>query len=458
LDREVWGPGVQPIVVVKDAAGVAVPGAVVAVRLTSGTATLQGTLSATTRTNGSATFADLGIAGPGTYSLSFLTSSISATSSAVKINPLPPEAATGKWDPPVAWDIIPLHISLLPTRKVLAWGKFEPNGTMGMPRLWDPATAPSSAPMVRVDTMLFCSGHTLMADGRLMVSGGHKQDTRGLDVTNIFDPATQSWVPGLPKMAKGRWYPTVTTLADGRVVTVAGRDVTSTVVLIPEIWEGNRWVRLTGASLTLPYYPRQFVAPNGRLFYAGERVKARWLDVDVVTTNGRGRWTSSAGLTHLWPYNRDYGAAVMYEAGKVLYVGGGGDPKWSTTDPKASAPTGAIPLRCTSGGGISTPRFYPTARCWSPAAPVGADSTTSPGPYTWPRAGIRALGSGLSWPATAWIECTTRYRCSSPMEGYSTGRAVTPVDIPGSPATSCSTRPISTGACGRASPVYQKRR
>src|SRR5215208_3040896 len=95
LDREVWGPGVQPVVVVKDAAGVAVAGAVVTVRLSSGIGTLEGTLSATTRANGSAAFADLGIAGPGTYSLSFLTGSITATSSAVRINPLPPEAVTG---------------------------------------------------------------------------------------------------------------------------------------------------------------------------------------------------------------------------------------------------------------------------------------------------------------------------------------------------------------------------
>jgi hypothetical protein len=192
--------------------------------------------------------------------------------------------------------------------------------------------------------MLFCAGHALMADGRLMVSGGHKADDRGLDVTNIFDPASQSWQPGLPKMAKGRWYPTVTTLADGRVVTVAGRDTASDEVLIPEFWENERWVQLTGASLRLPYYPRQFVAPNGKLFYAGERVKARWLDVDAVTSAGRGRWTTSAGLTHLWPYNRDYGSAVMYETGKVMVVGGGGNTGWSTADPKSSVPTATAEL------------------------------------------------------------------------------------------------------------------
>ena len=71
-----------------------------------------------------------------------------------------------------------------------------------------------------------------------MVSGGHKLDDRGLDVTNIFDPTTETWnTSGFPKMAKGRWYPTVTTLGDGRLVTVAGKDTTKTVVRVPEIWE-----------------------------------------------------------------------------------------------------------------------------------------------------------------------------------------------------------------------------
>ena len=102
-----------------------------------------------------------------------------------------------------------------------------------------------------------------------MVTGGHKGDDRGLDVTNIFDPVTETWASGLPKMAKGRWYPTVTTLWDGRMITVAGRDSASNVVVAPEIWENNQWVQLTGATLILPYYPRDFVAPNGKLFYAG---------------------------------------------------------------------------------------------------------------------------------------------------------------------------------------------
>jgi len=340
LDQEVWAPGAQPVVVVKDAAGVAVAGAVVTSAIASGSGALQGTLTATTKANGSATFADLGIAGTGNHSLRFTAGSAGATSAIVAINPLPAEARSGQWGTPVQWDIVPLHIQLLPTGKLLAWSKKESNGSMGMPRLWNPAVGPpSTATIVRAGDMLFCGGHTLMADGHVMVSGGHLDDDRGLDVTNIFNPVSESWATGLPKMAKGRWYPTVTTLADGRVVTVAGRDASSTVVLIPEIWEGNRWVKLTGASLTLPYYPRQFVAPNGRLFYAGERIKSRYLDVDVVTTSGRGRWSTSAGFTRHFPYLRDYGSAVMYEAGKILYAGGGGDLRGSILDPKSPVPT-----------------------------------------------------------------------------------------------------------------------
>jgi hypothetical protein len=343
LDSEVWTPTTQPIVLVKDGNGVVVSGAVVTASLTPGAGVLQGTVTATTGTNGTATFTDLGIAGPGTTSLRFSVGSVSKTSRSITINALPPEAASGKWDAPVNWDIVPLHIHLLPTGKVLAWGKYEMDGTMAMPRLWDPAVGPpTTAQMIPVDTMLFCSGHAFMADGRLMVSGGHKADDRGLDVTNIFDPVSQTWATGLPKMAKGRWYPTVTTLADGRMITVAGKDTTSSVVVAPEIWENNRWVQLTGSTQVLPYYPRDFVAPNGRLFYAGERVYARWFNPDAVTANGRGSWTWTSALKHLWPYNRDYGSAVMYEAGKIMYAGGGGYLEWSTPDAKAPAPTATV--------------------------------------------------------------------------------------------------------------------
>ena len=106
----------------------------------------------------------------------------------------------------VPWDIVPLHMSLLPTGKVIAWGKYEDGGVMGtmatIPRLWDPASGSRPASIaVPADTMLFCSGHTQMPDGRLMVSGGHKADDTGIDVTNIFDPTSKSWDPGVPKMA-----------------------------------------------------------------------------------------------------------------------------------------------------------------------------------------------------------------------------------------------------------------
>jgi hypothetical protein len=211
---------------------------------------------------------------------------------------------------------------------------------MANPRLWNPAAGPPGAAIsLPVPDMLFCSGHALMPDGRLMVSGGHYDDDRGLRATNIFDPVTQTWATGLPKMAQGRWYPTVTTLADGRMVTVAGRDSASNEVLVPEIWEAGKWVRLPGASLRLPYYPYLFLAPNGRVFYAGDRVQGRWLDVDATTTKGRGKWSTASSLKHLWPFNRDYGSAVMYETGKVLVVGGGGDPSRSTPDAKSNQPT-----------------------------------------------------------------------------------------------------------------------
>jgi hypothetical protein len=340
LTAEVFDPVVQPEVEVKDGNGNPVSGAEVTARIASGSGTLQGRPTATTNANGIAKFGDLGIEGTGENTLEFTTGTVSVTSSPVSLSPLPPEAATGKWGSVVNWDIVPLHMNLLPSGKILAWGKTDvPPDTMGMPRIWDPAAGPpSTAQMVMgVDTMLFCAGHALMPDGRLLVSGGHLKDDRGIATTFFFSPDGSA--QRAPNMAHGRWYPTVTVLQDGRALTMGGRDQDNLVVTTPEIWEDGRWIELPGAgNLEIPYYPRNFVDPkNGLIFYASERIDSRWFDVDASSAGGRGRWIS--GPSHIYRFNRDYGSAVMYDVGKILVVGGGGHPSWPTPDPKSATPT-----------------------------------------------------------------------------------------------------------------------
>ncbi|HEV8454992.1 MAG TPA: galactose oxidase-like domain-containing protein, partial [Gemmatimonadales bacterium] len=334
LTSEVFDPAVQPVVVVTVPGGNPAPGEQVTASIASGSGQLEGKTTATTDANGIARFTDLGINGTGDNTIEFTAGTATVSSSPITLSPLPTEAIKGKWGSIIPWDIVPLHISLMPNGKIIAWGKFEAGGTtMAMPRIWDPSTgSPSGAPMIQLDTMLFCAGHTLMPDGRLMVSGGHKADDTGINRTNFF---TQDgvWQPAA-NMAHGRWYPTVTVLPDGRALTMAGRDENGQVVEIPEIWQNDHWVELPGANgLEIPYYPRNFVDPkNGLIFYAGERIVSRWFD-----PSGLGSWIS--GPTHIWRFNRDYGTAVMYETGKILYAGGGGHTGWPTPDAKSTTPT-----------------------------------------------------------------------------------------------------------------------
>ena len=190
LTTEVFAPENQPAVRLLDNGGAPMAGEVVTATVESGGGTLQGAATATTDANGVAAFADLGIDGSGAQVLGFSAAGASVSADAVSLQPLPPEAATGKWDAKEEWGtIVPLHMALLPTGKILAWGRQELDGSMGQPRLWDPTSGSPDAMAVevRADTMLFCAGHALMADGDLMVSGGHKLDDRGFDVTHIFD-------------------------------------------------------------------------------------------------------------------------------------------------------------------------------------------------------------------------------------------------------------------------------
>lgn len=226
-----------------------------------------------------------------------------------------PQATIGAWSPPFPWPVVAVHLHLLPSGRVLSWGK------LGAPQLYDPTSklfteVPSS-------TMVFCSGHTFLPDGRLLVTGGHLGDRRGLRDANVFDDAAQTWMPIHP-MSYARWYPTTTTLATGEVLALAGTDRAGEDVETPEIWNGTSWRSLTGARRALPYYPRTFVAPNGLVFYAGELKETGYLD-----PAGAGRWIPVATSEY---GRRDYGSAVMYAPGKVMIVGGSDPPDGQPTN------------------------------------------------------------------------------------------------------------------------------
>ena len=287
----------------------------------------------------------------------------------------PPLPLIGQWSSVNPAPLVQIHLTLLPSGKVLSWGR------VGDPQVWDPTT--NAFTLAPAPSLLFCAGHDFLPDGRLLVAGGHISDLHGLANTNVFDPVSGTW-QAEPAMAAGRWYPTNTTLPNGEVLTLAGTDSTGAQVTIPEVWDGTGWRQLTGASLALSYYPRTFVAPDGRVFYAGEEQLSRYLDV-----TGTGSWTDGP----LRKFGRrDYGSAVMYEPGKILYAGGGdpptntaeiidlnsASPTWTYTGSMAHArrqmnatllPTGAVLV---TGGTADTGFSNPAgavydAELWTPA-------------------------------------------------------------------------------------------
>ena len=223
----------------------------------------------------------------------------------------PAAAAQGKWGPVFNAPVVAIHLHLLPSGKVILWGD------RGEANIWDPANPGLGWVPVAKTYELFCSGHTYLADGRLLIAGGHIRHDHGLPKAVIMDPATNSWT-GTPNMAQGRWYPTLTTLPSGDVLTVAGADENAVMVPVPEVWSNGSWRRLTGASLALPYYPPMFLAPDGRVFMAGPDQTTRYLD-----PSGNGSWATVADRIVA---DRETGSAVMYAPGKVLYAGGGDPP------------------------------------------------------------------------------------------------------------------------------------
>ncbi|WP_433799423.1 galactose oxidase-like domain-containing protein [Actinomycetospora sp. CA-084318] len=100
-----------------------------------------------------------------------------------------------------------------------------------------------------------------------------KQDYQGTNKAYTFDPKTEAWTE-LPDMNQPRWYPTLTPLSDGNVLTVAGLDGVGQVLNgLSEEFDPrtNTWIdRRAVLTQYFPTYPALFETEKPRqIVYTG---------------------------------------------------------------------------------------------------------------------------------------------------------------------------------------------
>jgi Domain of unknown function (DUF1929)/PKD domain len=255
--------------------------------------------------------------------------------------------------------INPIHVALMNNGEVLivAGSGNLSTETFFQAAVWDPLSETFQTQAIAWD--MFCNGMVVLHDGRVFVNGGNLQYDPffGEPRNAVFDPATHTFT-NVQNMAHGRWYPTVTTLGDGRVMTFSGLRETGGTNSAVEIYTvGSGWSPEYPAGWTPPLYPRMHLSTDGRVFYAGEGRGSRFFNPATNT------WTSVVATTN-FAGSRGYGTSVLLPLTPAngyrprVMILGGASPATATTeiiDLSAPTPTWAY------GPSMSQPRIQISA-------------------------------------------------------------------------------------------------
>ena len=310
-------------------------------------------------------------------------------------------ASVGQWTTPFDLKLVSIHAVLLHTGKVLLFS--WPNKTVGSDaKLWDPVSGSLTDVSLTYQRDVFCSGTTVLSDGRVFIGGGHIyqgaiNNTQGVANTTIFDPASDAWTEG-PVMSQARWYPTTMLLGDNTVITCAGTVNTGANATTVDHYDPSTNTLTTlpsTASKALATYPRMKLTTTGLLAWTNLATTyflhpstATWTKGPVLNSAGRGVTDTSVllpGLTEImeiagntssgttntaeildlsasklaWKntspmhFGRVWANNVLLADGTVLVVGGGASGSY--TNP------------------IFTPELYdPVSATWTDMAPQAA--------------------------------------------------------------------------------------
>jgi hypothetical protein len=305
----------------------------------------------------------------------------------------------GQWSALMPLPIVAIHSTLLPNGKVICWDR---NVTADIiPRLIDTATldippgninvtSAAAPPGVPTPLEIFCSAHTLLADGRLFVAGGHNgNDGEGLDTALIYDSFANNWAQ-LPNMGTGgRWYPAVTLLPNGDPIVFSGEMTGPGINKTVQSWQfGSASWKMVDPNHGMATFPYMHLVSGGKIFHTGPETGTEFLDPAT------GIWT--AGPTRKTGYC-DYGGSVMYDKGKILVVGGG--------TPQASAEVIDLSDLASGWKKLTASMAYPRRQVSTLMLPDGTVLITGGSSYS----GFNDEG-GAVFPAEIWDPGTGKFR------------------------------------------------
>ncbi|SFK96926.1 AbfB domain-containing protein [Methylorubrum salsuginis] len=265
-----------------------------------------------------------------------------------------PDAAptVGMWSGVTGWPMNAIHMSLLPSGKVVSFG--TPGGNPGTQDgrtfdVWNPYAGLGDNSHVTLQGIAkinsFCAAQAFQADGSLLVSGGIFDN--GTDKGSVVVNTAANGISAIgAQLANDRYYSTMLTLPNGQQLIMGGSypyqggwadpqgsiDKGLMTGMTPEIYDGQNWRSLFGAKSREAFgpdfnrfwYPRAWVAPNGKVF--GLSSERMW----YLDPTSNGSVTSQAFLQG----QKDVGnaadapnvgpasTAVMFAPGKILQVGG----------------------------------------------------------------------------------------------------------------------------------------
>jgi YVTN family beta-propeller protein len=229
----------------------------------------------------------------------------------------------GAWSTVKPWPLIAVHAVLMPDGRVLTYGSTPSGQQTGFYDydIWDPAAGLDAGHLTLLNssgTDIFCSSQVVLPQGnQVFIAGGDNWTGTGTTNTGNNNSNTVDYnnnsISRNANMNRPRWYSSSIALPNGEVYIQGGSGGTDR----PEIRGTNGVFRLlTGADTSsLDFmFPRNFVAPDGRVFGFDSNGRMYY-----VNTSGTG--SVALGSTFSGPTGSDSSAA-MYRPGKILQFGG----------------------------------------------------------------------------------------------------------------------------------------